>query len=116
MGRTLDLVETVLPIVVLLILIGVMGRGGTGMLVLLPIVVMGGAALVVVRMVLHEGRPPRNPMVRQLPTDHLRRQMFLALRPNRGTKRRQDKDKPERPPIATYLVVRGNEILEKFRD
>jgi hypothetical protein len=87
-------VETVLPIVVLLFVIGLMGRGGTGMLVLLPIVIMAGAAAVVVRMVLHEGRPPRNPSVRQIPTDHLRRQMFMALRPNRG-KRRQERGKPE---------------------
>ena len=86
--------ETVLPIIVLLFIIGVMSRGGTGMLVLLPIVIMGGAALVLIRMVLNEGRPRRNPSVPQLPTDHLRRQMFLALRPNRG-KRRQERGKPE---------------------
>ena len=64
------------------------------MIVLLPIVVMAGAGAVVIRMVLHEGRPPRNPSVTQLPTDHLRRQMFMALRPNRG-KRRQERDKPQ---------------------
>lgn len=85
---------TALPIIVLLFVVGLMGRGGTGMLVLLPIVIMVGAAAVVVSMVIHEGRPRRNPSVRQLPTDHLRRQMFLALRPNRG-KRRQGRDRPE---------------------
>jgi hypothetical protein len=92
--RTLGGVVTVLPIIVLLFIIGLMGRGGTGMLVLLPIVIMVGAGAVVVSMVLHEGRPKRNPSVRQLPTDHLRRQMFLALRPNRG-KRKQERGKPE---------------------
>lgn len=74
---------TVLPLIVLLFVIGLMARGGSGMLVLLPIVVMLGAAAVVVSMVQREGRPPRNPSVRELPTDHLRRQMFMALRPRR---------------------------------
>jgi hypothetical protein len=90
-GTTLDGVVIFLPVVLLLLAFGVLGGAGTNFVVLLPMVVMLGAGAFVVSNVLREARPPRNPSVRQLPTDHLRRQMFLALRPRRP-RREQGKE------------------------
>jgi hypothetical protein len=88
---TLDGVVILLPIVLLLLVFGMLGTAGTSFVVLLPMLIVLGAGAAVVTMVLRDARPPRNPSVRQLPTDHLRRQMFLALRPRRP-RRQQGKD------------------------
>jgi hypothetical protein len=81
----------VLPIVLLLLAVGLL-IGQTSFFVLLPMFLALGAGGVVVGKVLREGRPKRGPSVRQLPTDHLRRQMYLALRPNRRSTRQQRRE------------------------
>ncbi len=81
-----------LPLVLLVLVFGVLGGGGGNFVVLLPMMLVLGAGVFVVTNVLREARPPRNPSVRQLPTDHLRRQMFLALRPRRPRRQQQGKD------------------------
>ena len=82
-----------LPIVVLLVVFGVFSGAGSSFVVLLPMLFALAGGGVVVYVVMRDARPPRNTLVRQLPTDHLRRQMHRALRPNRP-KRHQDRDKP----------------------
>jgi hypothetical protein len=81
-------VVIVLPVIVLLLVVGLMS-GTTDMVVLIPIVVTAGAGAIVFGNVLREGRRPPDRSVPRLPTDHLRRQMFLALRPDRRSVRRQ---------------------------
>ena len=88
---TLDGVVILLPLILLILVFGVLGGGGNSFLLLLPMALVLSAGAAVVTKVLREGRPPPNPSVRQLPTDHLRRQMFLALRPRRP-RREQDRD------------------------
>jgi hypothetical protein len=80
---TLDDMVIALPVVVVLLVFGMLGGTGTSFVVLLPMAIVLAGAVGVVSMVLRDARPPRNPSVRQLPTDHLRRQMFRALRPRR---------------------------------
>lgn len=77
-----------LPLVVLLLVLGMVGGAGSNLVVLLPMVLMLGAGAVFVTIAMRDGRPPSNPSVRQLPTDHLRRQMFLALRPHRSRRQK----------------------------
>jgi hypothetical protein len=82
---------TLLPVVLLLLVIGLL-IGQTSAFVLLPMLLALGAGTIVVGHVLREGRPKRGPSVRQLPTDHLRRQMYLALRPNRRSTRQRRRE------------------------
>jgi hypothetical protein len=88
---TLDDVVIFLPLVLLVLVFGVLGGGGSNVVVLLPMVLMLGAGAVFVGIAMRDGRPPPNPSVRQLPTDHLRRKMYLALRPHRS-RRQQGRD------------------------
>lgn len=81
-----------MPLVVLLLVFGVLGGAGTSFVVVLPMLVLLGIGAVFVTIAMRDGRPPSNPSVRQLPTDHLRRHMYRALRPNRS-KRQQGRDK-----------------------
>jgi hypothetical protein len=80
-----------LPVVLLLLAFGLLS-GATNLVVLLPMVLALGAGAVFVGIALRDGRPPRDPSVRQLPTDHLRRQMYLALRPHRRATRQQPRE------------------------
>jgi hypothetical protein len=75
-----------LPLVVVLLVFGLLS-GGTNVALLLPTMLVLGAGAVFVTVALRDGRPPRDPSVRQLPTDHLRRQMYLALRPPRSRRK-----------------------------
>jgi len=69
-------------LIVLVLLLGLLS-GSTSIIILLPVVVFGGLAAVFITTVIREARPPINRSVRQLPTGHLQRQMYLALRPRR---------------------------------
>jgi len=76
-----------LPIVLLLFVVAVVS-GETNFVVLLPTLGALVAGAVVVRIAMGDGRPPKDPSVRTLPTDHLRRQMHRALRPQSSTRKR----------------------------
>ena len=80
-----------LPFVLIVLVAGLMGGGRSSFMVLLPMAFALGAGTFVVTMVLRDAKPPRNPGVRQLPTEHLQRHMYKALRPRRP-KPPQDKD------------------------
>lgn len=67
-----------LPLILVLLVFGLLG-GQTSIVVLLPMVAVLGAGAVVITIALRDGKPP-DPSVRKLPTDHLRRQLYLALR------------------------------------
>lgn len=88
---TLDDVVILLPFVLIVVVAGLAGGGRSSFMVLLPMAFALGAGTFVVTMVLRDAKPPRNPGVRQLPTEHLQRQMYRALRPPRP-KRQQSKD------------------------
>ena len=72
----------VVPLVVLLLVFG-LASGSTNFIVLLPILIFGGAGAFFISIAIRDGRPPVNRSVRRLPTGHLQRQMYLALRPRR---------------------------------
>jgi hypothetical protein len=72
-----------LPFVFVVLIIGLMGGGRSSFMVLLPMAFALGAGTFVVTMVLRDAKPPGNPGVRQLPTEHLQRHMYKALRPRR---------------------------------
>ncbi len=80
-----------LPLVVLLLVFGVLG-GSTNMVVLLPMALMLGLGAGFVTFVLRDGQKPPDRSVRQLPTDHLRRQMYMALRSGRRAARQRDRN------------------------
>jgi hypothetical protein len=75
-----------LPLVLVLLAFGLLS-GAAEAVVLLPVILMLGAGVVFINIALRDGRRPPDRSVRQLPTDHLRRQMYMALRPNRSRKR-----------------------------
>ncbi|MEW6472274.1 MAG: hypothetical protein AB1679_08385 [Actinomycetota bacterium] len=76
-----------LPLILLFLVFGVLS-GQTNIVFLLPTLLLLGAGAVFVTIALRDGRPKRDPSVRSLPTDHLRRQLHLALRPHRNSERR----------------------------
>jgi len=80
----------VLPLVVLLLLFG-LASGSGFIMVLFPVVLFGSLAAAFITFVLREGRRAPDRSVRHLPTDHLQRQMYMALRPRRP-KRPKDQD------------------------
>lgn len=80
-----------LPFVFIVVIAGLMGGGRSSFMVLLPMAFALGAGTFVVTMVLRDAKPPKHPGVRQLPTEHLQRHMYKALRPRRP-KPSQDKD------------------------
>ena len=84
----------VVPIVVLLVLFA-LASGSGFIMILFPVVLFGSLAAAFIGFVLKEGRRPPDRSVRQLPTDHLRRQMYKALRPPRP-KRKPDRDDDEK--------------------
>ena len=86
----MDGVVIVLPLIVVILVFG-LASGSPAIILLLPVVLAGGGAAIVINMVLREGRRPPDRSVRQLPTNHLRRQMYMALRPPRP-KRKQGGD------------------------
>ena len=83
----------VLPVVVLLLVFALLTGGSMVLMPLVVVLVLAGAGAFMIGRVLKEGRRPPDRSVRALPTDHLRRQMFLALRPNRRSMRKPDGDK-----------------------
>jgi hypothetical protein len=76
-------VVILLPFVLVVLVFGLLGGGRSSFMVLLPMAFALGAGTFVVTMVLRDAKPPRNPGVRQLPTEHLQRHMYKALRPRR---------------------------------
>jgi hypothetical protein len=89
----LDAVVIFLPLVMVLLVFGVVA-GQTSLIVLLPMVLVLAGGAVFVGIAMRDGRRPPDPSVRQLPTDHLRRQLYLALRPQRRAARQEDQDEP----------------------
>ena len=89
-GAGMGAVVVVVPLVVLILVLG-LATGSPAIILLLPVVLAGGGAALVINQVLREGRRPPDRSVRQLPTNHLRRQMYMALRPPRP-KRKQGRD------------------------
>ena len=86
----MDGMVIVLPLVLVLLAFGLMS-GAAYTVVLLPVVLLLGAGVVFINIALQEGRRPPDRSVRQLPTDHLQRKMYMALRPRRS-RRRPDGD------------------------
>jgi hypothetical protein len=84
-------VVVLLPIVLVVLVVGLLGGGRSSFMVLLPMAFALGAGMFLITMVLRDAKPPRNPGVRQLPTEHLQRHMYKALRPRRP-KSQQGKD------------------------
>jgi hypothetical protein len=88
-------VVIVLPIVLVLLVFG-LGGGQTRLVLLLPMALVLGAGAVVITVVLREARPGQGRYVRRLPSDHLRRQLYLATRPRRRAEPKQSQDeKPD---------------------
>ena len=83
----MDGMVILLPLVLVLLAFGLLAGGATNIVVLLPVVLMLGAGAVFINIALRDGRRPPDRSVRQLPTDHLRRQMYMALRPHRSRRR-----------------------------
>jgi len=69
-------------LILLVLFLGLLS-GSTTIIILLPVIVFGGLAAVFIHIAMRDARPPINRSVRQLPTGHLQRQMYLALRPRR---------------------------------
>jgi hypothetical protein len=86
----MDDVVIFLPVILLLLVFGLLS-GESSIVVLLPMMLVLGAGAVFITIALRDGRRPPDPSVRQLPTDHLRRKMFMALRPPRP-RGRHDRD------------------------
>jgi hypothetical protein len=80
----------VVPLVIVFVLFG-LASGSGFIMVLTPVVLFGSLAAAFITFVLREGRRAPNRSVRQLPTNHLQRQMYMALRPRRP-KRPKDED------------------------
>ena len=83
-----------LPLVLLLLVFG-LASGETNIVFLLPTLLALGAGAVFVTIALRDGRSKRDRSVPTLPTDHLRRQMYMALRPHRFRQRRDRDAKSE---------------------
>jgi hypothetical protein len=75
-----------LPLIVVLLVFGLLS-GSTNIVLLLPMAVVLGAGAVFITIAMRDGRRTPDRSVRQLPTDHLRRQLYLALRPRRSGRR-----------------------------
>ena len=79
-----------LPAALVVLLVFSFASGSTELMVLMPMVLVVAAGGAFVAFVLREGQARQDSSVRRLPTDHLRRQMYLALRPPRRAKRQQE--------------------------
>ena len=86
-----------LPLILTLLMLGAL-RGGTNMVLLLPMLLFLGAAAVAVTIAERDMRARRSRSVRDLPTSHLSRKMRSALKPQRSI-RPSDK--------ATSISARG---------
>jgi hypothetical protein len=71
-----------LPVILTLLVLGAL-RGGTNIVLLLPMLFFLGAGAVVVMIAERDMRGRRNRSVPVLPTSHLSRKMRSALRPQR---------------------------------
>ena len=79
-----------LPLVVVFLVFGLLS-GATNIVLLLPAGLLLGVGAVFITIAMRDRRPTTDRSVRQLPTDHLRRQMYMALRPRRS-RRQHDRD------------------------
>jgi hypothetical protein len=80
----------VLPVILVVLLLGLAG-GSSNFIVLLPIIIFGGGGAVFIAIAMRDGRKPPDRSVRRLPTGHLERQIYLAVRPRRP-KPQDDRD------------------------
>jgi len=80
----------IVPLVVVLVLFA-LASGSGFIMVLFPVVLFGSLAAAFIGFVLKDGRRAPDRSIRQLPTNHLQRQMYMALRPRRP-KRPKDQD------------------------
>ena len=80
----------VVPVVVVMLLFA-LASGSGFIMVLFPVVLFGSLAAAFIGFVLKDGRRAPDRSIRQLPTNHLQRQMYMALRPRRP-KRPKDQD------------------------
>ena len=80
----------VVPLVIVFFLFA-LASGSAFIMILFPVVLFGSLAAAFIGFVLKDGRRAPDRSVRQLPTDHLRRQMYMALRPRRP-KQPKDRD------------------------
>ncbi len=80
----------VLPIILMVLLLGLLG-GSTNFIVMLPIIIFGGGGAVFIGIAMRDGRKTPDRSVRRLPTGHLERQIYRALRPPRP-KQQDDRD------------------------
>jgi hypothetical protein len=87
-------VVILLPLVLVLLVFGLLS-GSTNIVLLLPAAIFLGAGAVFITIAMRDGRKPPDRSVRQLPTDHLRRQMYMALRPPHS-RRRHGRDAEEK--------------------
>jgi hypothetical protein len=77
-----------LPLVLTLLVLSAL-RGGTNLIVLLPMVLTLGVGVVYIAIALREGRRKNDPSIPVLPTSHLSRQIRAALRPKRPKRPRR---------------------------
>ena len=84
-----------LPAVLVVLLVFSFASGSTELMVLMPMVLVGAAGGIFVTFVLREGQARRDMSVRRMPTDHLRRQLYMALRPQRRAIRLQKEQQQE---------------------
>lgn len=76
-----------LPLVLVLLIFGLV-RGETNILFLLPTLIVLAAGAAFMSIAMRDGQKKRDPSVRTLPSDHLRRQVYMAVRPHRSRQRR----------------------------
>jgi hypothetical protein len=90
-------VVILLPAVLLVLLVFSYASGSTELMVLMPMVLVVAAGGIFVTFVLREGQARRDLSVRRMPTDHLRRQVYMALRPQRRAIRLQREQQEQEP-------------------
>ena len=83
-----------LPLVLLFLVFGLFS-GQTNIVLVLPMLLTLGAGAIFVSIAMRDGREKRDPSVPTLPADHLRRHMYLTVKPHRLTQRRSPDVKSE---------------------
>jgi hypothetical protein len=83
-----------LPLVLVLLVFGLLA-GETNIVFLVPMLLTLAVGAVFVNIAMRDGRRKRDPSVPTLPADHLRRQVYMALRPHRSRQRRRRDAKSE---------------------
>src|SRR2546425_10512248 len=77
-----------LPLVLTLLVLSAL-RGGTNVILLLPMVLTLGVGVVYIAIALRDGRRKKDPSIPVLPTSPLSRQLRAALRPQRPKRPRR---------------------------